>query len=263
MRIKPKKRLGQNFLTDKNIRRKIIDSLELIPTDIILEIGAGRGEISEEIASRGIEKIYALEIDSSLCEILKRILDGHTNAVIINQDILKFDFAKYFKGLKKSIKVVGNIPYYISTPIIEQLVKFRMNIGKVFITVQKEFAQRIVAPAGSKEYGSLSCFVQYYSQPKIILNIKKDCFTPVPGVDSSLLRMVMKKKLPLKIEQEKLFFKIVRAAFNKRRKTLRNSLEGIVPKDKLNQFFTKYGIDCNTRPEDLSQQDFLKLVKFA
>jgi len=260
MHIKPKKSLGQNFLVDKNIQKKIIVYLEIKPDDIILEIGAGRGELTNLIAKEA-EKVYALEIDNYLCGILKDNLKVYSNVEIINRDILKFNLRAYFRNLKQNLKVFGNIPYYISSPIIEHLFNYRNKIESIFITVQKEFAKRVTAIPGSKEYGSLSCFVQYYANPKIILNIKKTSFSPVPKVDSSLLRMDIRRKLPLKKEQEELFFKIVRAAFNKRRKTLRNSLDGIVSSEKLKEFFDKFGIDANTRPEDFSQQDFFNLIK--
>lgn len=260
MRIKPKKRLGQNFLVDKNIQRKIIQALNLNPADLVLEIGAGRGEITSLVAKEA-GWVYALEIDSSLLGILAENLKGMDNVQVINQDILKFDLKKYFKNEKGNIKVVGNIPYYISSAIIEYLFKYRDKMEFIFITVQKEFAQRVAAPPGSKDYGSLSCFVQYYSCPKILFEIKKNCFFPVPKVDSCLLRMDVRNRTALTGAKENEFFKIVRAAFNKRRKTLRNSLDGIVPQEKLDDFFSKFNIDINIRPEDLSVDDFIKLTK--
>ena len=182
MHIKPKKSLGQNFLVDKNIQKKIIVYLEIKPDDIILEIGAGRGELTNLIAKEA-EKVYALEIDNSLCGILKENLKSYSNVEIINRDILKFNLRAYFRNLKQNLKVFGNIPYYISSPIIEHLFNYRNKIESIFITVQKEFAKRVTAIPGSKEYGSLSCFVQYYAKPKIIFNIKKASFFPVPKVD--------------------------------------------------------------------------------
>ncbi|MFA5145285.1 MAG: 16S rRNA (adenine(1518)-N(6)/adenine(1519)-N(6))-dimethyltransferase RsmA [Candidatus Omnitrophota bacterium] len=258
MRAKPKKRLGQNFLVDKNIQRKIIGCLGLGPSDVVLEIGAGRGELTGLLATE-VEKVYALEIDPHLCAVLNEGLKGQPNIEVINQDILKFDFKKYLGGVKKKVKVVGNIPYYISSPIVEYLVGARDNIDSVFITVQKEFAQRMAAAAGSKLYGSFSCFTRYYFTPKIVLNIKKTCFFPVPKVDSCLVRLEPRPKHTVKPENEKLFFKIIRAAFNYRRKTLRNSLTGIIPAPKLEAFFDLYGIDVNIRPEKLSLEDFANL----
>jgi 16S rRNA (adenine1518-N6/adenine1519-N6)-dimethyltransferase len=259
MHIKPKKRLGQNFLIDKNIQRRIIDCLELKPSDIFLEIGSGRGELTALLA-RKTEKIYALEIDARLCEALRANLKGYSNVEIINQDILKFNLRKHFSATKTRIKVAGNIPYYISSPIIEHLIKFRDKIEVIFITVQKEFARRMIASPGPKDYSAFSCYVQYYLQPEILLNIKKASFFPAPKVDSCLVRLKIRERPLVSAQDEKLLFKIIRAAFNKRRKTLRNSLTGIISGKKLDSFFHKYGIDRNTRPERLSLQDFANLA---
>jgi 16S rRNA (adenine1518-N6/adenine1519-N6)-dimethyltransferase len=262
MHFKPKKRLGQNFLFDKNVQRKIIQSLELKLSDIVLEIGAGRGELTGLIAER-VARICALEIDPTLCEILKNVSSHHSKIEIVNQDILQFNLKKHFRGLKNTIKIVGNIPYYISSPIIEHLLKFKNTIGTIFLTVQKEFAKRMVASPGSKEYACLSCFVQYYTEPKIMFSIKKTCFFPAPKVDSCLVRLKVFSKPKFKPENEKLFFRIIRLAFNKRRKTLRNSLRGTIPKQDLELFLKSHGIDTNARPEDLRLEDFENLTKIV
>lgn len=277
MYIKPKKRLGQNFLTDKNIQRKLVASYNLETTDHVLEIGAGYGELTKLIADCAAF-VYALEIDPELCKTLRDNTKGYPNIEIINQDILIFNLKRYFMRFKNKInpalsatqkdylsrkggvKVVGNIPYYITTPIIEYLLKYRDKIETVFITVQKEFAKRIVANAGSKEYGSFSCFVQYYSIPKILFFIKKGSFSPIPKVDSCLLELKIRQVPAVNIKDEELFFKVIRASFNKRRKTLRNSLDGIVSLQKLSDFFRKYDIDINIRPEDLTLKDFAHLT---
>ena len=274
---KPKKRLGQNFLTDKNIQRKLVASYNLQTSDHVLEIGAGYGELTKLIADCAAF-VYALEIDPELCKTLRDNTKGYSNIKIINQDILIFNLKRYFSKFKNKInpalsaaqkdylsrkggvKVVGNIPYYITTPIIEHLLKYRDKIETVFITVQKEFAKRIVANAGSKEYGSFSCFVQYYSIPKILFFIKKGSFSPIPKVDSCLLELKTRQVPAVNVKDEELFFKIIRASFNKRRKTLRNSLDGIVPLQKLSDFFRKYDIDINIRPEDLTLKDFAHLT---
>ncbi|MDD4953339.1 MAG: 16S rRNA (adenine(1518)-N(6)/adenine(1519)-N(6))-dimethyltransferase RsmA [Candidatus Omnitrophica bacterium] len=256
MRLKPKKSLGQNFLIDKNIRTKIIDSLSLDGKDAVLEIGAGRGEITVLIAEKA-GQVYALEIDSSLCPILKDNLKAFLNIEVINKDILKLDLKRYFAG--KRIRVVGNIPYYISSPILEHLIEHRAVIQDIFITVQKEFARRVVSPPGGKEYGAFSCFVQYYLEPEIVFDIKKNSFSPVPKVDSSLLKLVVRPHPAVNPKDEKLFFKLIRAAFGQRRKTLRNSLSELIPADRLNDFFKAQKIDPNTRPEKLSLLDFANL----
>lgn len=258
MRIRPKKSLGQNFLRDENIQRKIIGVLGLEASDVVLEIGAGRGELTSLITPK-VNKLYALEIDRQLYPLLTERFKVYNNVRIINQDILKFDLAK-ISGRGFKIKVIGNIPYYISSPIIEHLIKYRAWISEVFITVQKEFAGRVVAVPGSKEYGSFSCFVQYYAVPKIMFQINKGCFYPSPKVDSCLLRLKFREKPAVCVRDEELFFKVIRAAFNQRRKTLRNSLKEAIPLPKLERFFFKSKLNPNVRPEELSLKDFASLV---
>lgn len=260
MRVKPKKSLGQNFLVDKNIRNKIINCCQFKESDTVLEIGAGRGELTRLIAEKA-GKVYAVEIDYFLSKCLKESFKNNAGVKIINQDILKFNLKKCFgRNKNKSIKVVGNIPYYITTPIIAHLLKFKYNISVIFLTVQKEFAGRMAARPGSKDYGSFSCYVQYNTNPKMIFLIKRTCFFPAPAVDSCFLRLEVRQIPPVELCDEKLFFKIIRGAFSKRRKTLRNSLEGIIPQTKINNFFDKFGIDWNIRPEKLSLQDFANLT---
>jgi len=257
MHPKPKKSLGQNFLVDKNIRDKIISACEFDPADVVLEIGAGRGELTE-IAAKKVKKLFAIELDTDLCLRLKDKFKDLSNVKIIHQDILKFAFRE--GSGKGKIKVIGNIPYYISSPIIEHLFKYRKKLSTIYLTVQKEFAQRIVALSGSKEFGSFSCFVQYYSEPKILFHISKGCFYPVPKVDSSFLRLEIRKKPLLSAAKEKNLFRITRSAFNQRRKTLRNSLKGVITQQKLDEFLCKYAIDPHIRPEQLSLQDFANLA---
>lgn len=251
MRINPKKSLGQNFLVDKNIVKKIIEALSLSSSDTILEIGSGKGEITSLIASRA-KKVYALELDARLKDVLKERLKGYGNAQVIIQDILKFNLDKILPA-KDKIKVFGNIPYYISSPIIEYLIRHRAYIENAFITVQREFAKRVVASPGSKDYGSLSFFVQYYCLPEIVFHINKGCFYPVPKVDSSLLSLAFRAQPAVYVKDEELLFRLIRSAFNQRRKTLKNSLKGIVEAAELGNFL-------NQRPEDLSLEDFANLA---
>jgi len=258
MRIKPKKNLGQNFLIDRNIAGKIVSSLSLGPSDTVLEIGAGRGEISSLIAP-SVRKFYALELDKSLLPILSSRLKDYDNAVIINRDILKLNLNDYVFG-KDKIKVFGNIPYYISSPIIEYLIKNKLRIKEAFITVQKEFARRVVASPGSKEYGSFSVFVQYFAIPKIILQISRGCFYPVPKVDSSLLYLSFRDKPSVNVSSEELLFWIIRSAFNQRRKTLKNSLKGKASWEKIESFLVSHKKALNARPEELSLEDFADLA---
>ncbi|MCX5701936.1 MAG: 16S rRNA (adenine(1518)-N(6)/adenine(1519)-N(6))-dimethyltransferase RsmA [Candidatus Omnitrophica bacterium] len=259
MQIKPKKSLGQNFLIDKNIQGKIISACQLKPDDTVLEIGAGRGELTKIIAKQ-VNKVLALEIDHHLCASLKDNLRGYGNVKVINQDILSFKLRRHLLKLKNKINIVGNIPYYITTPIIEYLLKYPDKIESIILTVQKEFAKRIVSGPGPKEYGSFSCFVQYYAMAKILFYVKNTCFFPTPKVDSAVLELKIRPEPSVKVENEKMLFKIIRTAFNKRRKILKNSLKGIIPQQKLELFFKEYHVNPNIRPEELSLQDFANLA---
>lgn len=259
MHFKPKKSLGQNFLIDKNIQRKIIESCNFSYSDTVLEIGAGRGELTGQITSR-INRLYSLEIDKFLYGELCKKFKSYPNAKIINKDILKFDIEKYFKNLQGKIKVVGNIPYNISSPIIEHLVEARKKIKIIFLTVQKEFALRIQAVPGNKDYGSFSCFVQYYFDPKIIFIIKKASFYPSPKVDSAFINLTVRDEPRVNVFDDEKFFKIIRSSFGKRRKMLKNALAGIVSQDTLNHFFASFGINPKARAEELSLQDFANLA---
>jgi len=259
MRTKPKKSLGQNFLIDQNVQRKIISSCGLQTSDVVLEIGAGRGELTSLLVGN-VSKIYAFEIDRCLFDELKAKFKDNTNIEIINGDILKVDLAQMLKKEKLKIKVIANIPYYISTPIIEKLFEIKEKIGEIFITVQKEFCERVTADPGSKKFGSLSCFIQYYVKAKILFTIQNSSFWPKPKVDSSFLRLEILSKPSVKVGDEKLLFKVIRAAFNQRRKTLRNSLENIAAKEKLCKYFEINNINPNIRPEDLSLENFARLA---
>jgi 16S rRNA (adenine1518-N6/adenine1519-N6)-dimethyltransferase len=256
MRILPKKSLGQNFLVDKNIRSKIIAACGFRPEDTVLEIGSGKGEMTAGIAERCL-RIHALELDSRLHPLLRDTLRPFKNVRLIRRDVLKFDFNRSLK--ENRIKVFGNVPYYISTPIIERLIKYRKKISAVYITVQKEFALRITASPGSKQYGSSSCYVQYYFRPRMLFTIGRGSFFPVPKVDSALLELIPHTKTPFAAIDEKGFFRIIRAAFSQRRKTLRNSLSGLIPEGRLEAFFLRNGLSRDVRPEDLGLADFFDL----
>lgn len=258
MYIKPKKGLGQHFLIDKNIQNKIITACEFSPSDIVLEIGAGRGELSFQIAKK-VKSLYAVELDRDLCEFLKKNLKDYPNTKVIRQDILKFNFQAFLNKIENKVKIIGNIPYYITTPIIEKIFKYKEKIQYVFITVQEEFAKRMTSQPGSKLYGALSCFVQYYSEPKILFKIKKTSFFPRPRVDSSFVRLKI-RDYPIKVNDESFLLKIIQTAFTYRRKVLKNSLKNLISEKKLQQFFIKHNISSTIRPEELSLRDFINLV---
>ena len=221
------------------------------------------GDLTEQLAIAA-GRVYALEVDRRLLPVLEARLRNQENCWVLKANILEFDINKFLRDNqeKQKIKVIGNIPYYISSPIIEHLIQYRADIDTVFMTVQKEFGRRVNAVAGSKEYGSFSCFVQYYAQTKIIFEIKKGSFKPSPRVDSCFLSLKFREKPPVKVSNEEMFFKLIRSAFNQRRKTLRNSLEGFIAPESLEAFLGEQGIDRNVRPEKLSLEEFASLHNF-
>jgi len=225
-----------------------------------LEIGSGRGDLTALIAKK-VKQVYALEIDHRLYPLLKQNLSADDNCQVIKSDILKFDIVKFLKSnrVSQKIKVIGNIPYYISSPIIEHLIRYRQAVSIAFMTVQKEFARRMQANPGSKEYGSLSCFVQYYAQCRIIFQIKRNSFKPAPNVDSCFLSLHFRTAPAVRVADEEIFFKLIRTAFNQRRKTLRNSLEGLLDQERLEGFLQGAGLNLNIRPEDLTLEQFAGL----
>jgi len=260
MHIKPKKSLGQNFLIDRNIQKKIILAADLNKQDVVLEIGSGTGEFSSNIAEL-VKHAYALEIDQRLYPQLEEKLSIYTNCEIIKIDILKFNLVKFTEEykIKQKLKVIGNIPYYITSPIIEHLINNRKVINSAYLTVQKEFGRRISAFSGSKEYGCFSCFVQYYAQSNIIFNIKRGSFKPIPKVDSCCLSLKFRDQPPVKINDEERFFKLIRTAFNQRRKTLKNSLKDFVDENSLDKALSLCRLEKNIRPERLSLLQFANL----
>ncbi|MDD5252988.1 MAG: 16S rRNA (adenine(1518)-N(6)/adenine(1519)-N(6))-dimethyltransferase RsmA [Candidatus Omnitrophica bacterium] len=264
MYIKPKKSLGQNFIVDKNIQKKIVSACHLSQDDIVLEIGAGMGDLTEQLA-QSAKEVYALEIDQRLFPGLKQRIGAYPNCHLVNADILEFDIHKFLKEnrIKQKIKIIGNIPYYISSPIIEHLIRYRADIDSAFMTVQKEFGRRVNAACGSKEYGSFSCFVQYHAESRIIFEIKKGSFKPSPKIDSSFLGLKFRLLPPVDVKDEGAFFKLIRSSFNQRRKTLRNSLSDCVSLDSLEAFLKSRGIDRNARPEDLSLAEFAQMSNYV
>lgn len=251
-----KKRLSQSFLIDKNIVKKIIESCELKKKDSVLEIGAGRGELTIDL-SKEVKKLIAIEIDKRLCEILKMKLKDVDNVKVVCKDILKYRLPK------EKLKIIGNLPYRIATPIIIYLIENRSKISNIFITLQKEFAERIIASPGNKDYGSLSLFVQYYTEPQILFTIKRSCFWPPPKVDSVFLRLNLRERPNFFIKDQDLLFKIIRKAFSQRRKILKNSLIGLFPKERIEEIFRELKLNTFVRPEELSIEDFCRLANLV
>lgn len=256
--FKFKKSLGQNFLIDKNFVDKIIDIAD-IENENVLEIGPGIGTITYEMAKTA-KKVLAVEIDENLIPILQQNLEEFSNVKVINQDILKVDLKKLIEDefSNQSFKVVSNLPYYITTPIIELLITSNFPCQDMTIMVQKEVAQRMVASANDKDYSSLSVFVKFYSDAKILVNLPKTVFMPQPKIDSSILNLKLRIYDEL-VDQKKLF-NLVRAGFNKRRKTILNSLSDVASKEDLKIAFEKTGLRENLRAENLSLDDFIKLA---
>ena len=255
-KVQAKKRFGQNFLEDDNIISKIIISCELKKSDVVVEVGPGFGAITEKIAEAA-GKVYAVEIDRDLCEILKSSLSSYGNLKVLCADFLKVNLADFKGGLK----IIGNLPFYITALIISHLIKQKEFVNSIFITVQKEVAQRIVASPGNKQYGAFSCFVQFYTKPKILFDIRKGCFWPRPQVDASFMRLEMLSRPSVKVKNEKFFLQLIRTAFNQRRKNIVNSLAKIVSKDKLLLILKDLNIKATSRAENLSLEDFARIEK--
>ena len=253
------KSLGQNFLVDKNFVYKIVDAADVSGENVI-EIGPGIGTITYEMA-KVAKKVAAIEIDDSLIPIIEENMAEFDNFDLIHEDILKADLEKIvaeeFAG--ESFKVVSNLPYYITTPIIEKLVTSNLPCTDMTIMVQKEVADRMLATEKDKEYSSLSVFVKYYSDAKKVTNVPKSVFMPQPKIDSTVLKLDLRKYTD-DVDEAKLF-SLIHAGFNKRRKTILNSLSDAVEKDKLRLAFEKLGIKDNLRAENLSLDDFINLAK--
>jgi 16S rRNA (adenine1518-N6/adenine1519-N6)-dimethyltransferase len=250
-----KKNLGQHFLSDPRVQQKIVQACDLKPADTIVEIGPGQGVLTRLMAPL-VKKLICVETDRDLIEPLR--ISMPANVDIVHADFLKWDMSNLTGG----IKIVGNIPYYISTPIVEKLIVNRDRIAEAFLTVQLEFGQRLVANPPGKEYGSLSCFVQYYADINMLFKIKNTCFKPAPKVDSCFLKLVMKSRKDGGAVNEEFLFKLIQTAFQQRRKNIVNTLKGLVGKEKLEHSLKSLGIDLNARPENLTLSNYIELSKY-
>jgi len=252
--IHPSKRLGQNFLIDQNIKNKIIDSIALEKEDIVLEIGPGLGALTGDLVKKAKE-VIAVEKDKRLYD----YLSNNKDLKLINGDILKHEFENF----SKKVTIVGNLPYSISSPILNKLIDNRSCLKALYATVQMEFGERLAAEPGTKDYGSLSCYAQFYGDAKILFKIPRGAFFPVPEVDSCFLKIDFEKQIDESIDQE-LLFKLIRSGFEKRRKTILNSLasSGIF-KSKEEAFIclSKAHILPDRRPETISLQEFIFLSR--
>lgn len=259
------KSLGQNFLVDKNIVDHIVDGAGIGPDDLAIEIGPGMGVITSEAAQRAA-KVVAVEIDKTLIPILKETLAEHDNVDVINQDILKTDVNEiietYGEGrTAKNIKIIGNLPYYITTPIIMKILEDGVPASSITIMMQKEVAERINAKPGTKDYGALSVAVQYYCDTQIVANVPKEAFMPQPKVGSTVLRLDIREDRLVELKDKDVFFQVVKAGFGQRRKTLSNSLMGVsgITKEIVKDALEAAGIEPGRRAETLDLYEFAKL----
>lgn len=258
------KKFGQNFLIDTHVLEKIIAAAEITEDDFILEIGPGIGTMTQYLA-QAAGKVAAVEIDKALIPILQDTLSGYDNVTVINEDVLKLDIAKLVNEENggKPVKVVANLPYYITTPIIMGLFEKHVPIESITVMVQKEVADRMQVGPGTKDYGALSLAVQFYAKPYIVANVPPNCFMPRPKVGSAVIRLTCHDEPPVQVDDEKLMFKIIRASFNQRRKTLANGLnnspELSIPKETIIASIEELGKGANVRGEALTLEEFAAL----
>ena len=262
-----KKSFGQNFLTDTNILQKIVDTAEIDDQVNVIEIGPGIGALTEFLAERAAE-VMAFEIDHRLVPILADTLHDFDNVTVVNEDILKVDLAQHIQNFKNPdlpIKVVANLPYYITTPILMHLIESGIPFSEFVVMMQKEVADRISAQPNTKAYGSLSIAVQYYMTAKVAFIVPRTVFVPAPNVDSAILKMVRRPEPAVAVEDESFFFKVSKASFTHRRKTLWNNLTGYFGKteevkDKLTKALDQAGLSPSVRGEALSLAEFASLA---
>ena len=263
------KKFGQNFLIDPHVLDKIVNAAGITKDDFVLEIGPGIGTMTQYLAAAA-GKVFAVEIDKALIPILGDTLKDFPNVQVINEDILKVDIKKLAEEHNngKPIKVVANLPYYITTPIIMGLFESGVPVDSITVMVQKEVAERMQVGPGTKDYGALSLAVQYYAEPYIVANVPPNCFMPRPKVGSAVIRLTRHEKPPVEVKDEKLMFRLIRASFNQRRKTLANGLnnssELSFTKEEIQQTIEACGFPPGVRGEALTLEYFARLAnRFA
>ena len=259
------KKFGQNFLIDTHVLDKIVSAAEITKEDVVLEIGPGIGTLTQYLAYQAKE-VIAVEIDKALIPILQDALSAYDNVTILNEDILKVDINRLVeeKNQGKPIKVVANLPYYITTPIIMGLFESHVPVASITVMVQKEVADRMQVGPGTKDYGALSLAVQYYAEPYIVANVPQNCFMPRPKIGSAVIRLTRHEKPPVEVKDEKLMFRLIRASFNQRRKTLANGLKNDSSLPYTKEVVEKAIADCGFSPtirgEALTLEEFAKMA---
>lgn len=262
------KKFGQNFLIDEHVLEKIISTAGIGPDDFVVEIGPGIGTMTQYLAhaARGVA---AVEIDKALIPILQDTLSAYDNVTVINEDVLKVDLKELAEKMNEGrpVKVVANLPYYITTPIIMGLFESHVPVESITVMVQKEVAERMQAGPGTKDYGALSLAVQYYAEPYIVANVPPNCFMPRPNVGSAVIRLQVHKNPDIRVKDESLMFRIIRASFNQRRKTLQNSLSHDpqlgISKEVVARILEEMGLSATIRGEALSLQQFAQFSDLA
>ena len=260
-----KKQFGQNFLVDLHVLGKILRAAEIGSEDVCLEIGPGIGSLTQ-LMGEAAKRVISVEIDNRLIPLLEENLAAYDNIEIVNSDFMELDLPTFFeeKAIDRPVKVVANLPYYITTPIIMGLFESGVPLDSITVMVQEEVAKRMQARPGTKDYGALSLAVQYYAEPTIAAYVPQNCFIPRPGVGSAVIHLKRRRELPVETKDEKLMFKLIRAAFGQRHKTLVNSVSGspelTVSKDQILTALAKAGISEKIRGEALSLADFAKLA---
>ena len=257
--LRANKKLGQNFLINESIIYDIVKKANVTKEDVVIEIGPGLGSLTKELINNA-KKVIAIELDPNMIDILKSRFGIFDNFEVIYGDVLKIDLEELIKGYD-SVKVVANLPYYITTPIIMKLLEDKLKIKSITVMVQKEVGERICAMHKDKEYGAITVSVQYYSEPQIIIDVPKENFLPAPEVDSCVIRLDMREKPLVSLKDEKLFFRLVKGAFTQRRKTINNSLTcSGKSKEEIIAALNKLGIDSKLRAENLSIQQYADIA---
>ncbi len=261
--IRPKKRLGQNFLIDRNVLDRLLDAADLAPDSSVLEVGPGLGVVTAEAAKR-VGRVVCVEIDRDLKPGLEETLSGCENAEVMIDDFLKLDLADVLGSDPGRWTVIANLPYYITTPILAKLIDAKRHFSAILLMVQREVAQRLRAVAGSDEYGAISVFVQYHCEIESVMRVSRNVFFPIPDVDSELVKLTVRDVPAVSVADEALFFSIVRAAFGKRRKTLLNALSSSADlkwdRQRAHDVLDSAGIDPGRRGETLSLDEFAALA---
>lgn len=256
------KKFGQNFLIDTHVLEKIVDAAQITDEDCVLEIGPGIGTMTQYLAESARE-VVAVEIDRALIPILQDTLSAYDNVTVLNADIMKVDVGQIVRDRNqgKPIKVVANLPYYITTPIVMSLLENHVPLQSITIMVQREVADRMQVGPGTKDYGALSLAVQYYARPEIVAHVPSNCFMPRPNVDSAVVRLTRYQESPVEVQDEKYLFALIRASFNQRRKTLANGLaNGVgIPREQVTAALEEMGLSATTRGEALTLEQFALL----